>query len=269
MPYIFQGDCIVVPADTQDSLVQNEVDFEFVKAAFGSTLKDADIFAAPCFDGQNAISIITLDEGELPASWKAVPLRQTLNTITGGGFAESSGLAGRLLRSRHLSNWRRDSRFCGRCGGVNRDADFAEPSRKCSVCENLEYPRIAPAVIVIITNDYDEILLAHNKKFASGLYSLVAGFNEAGESLESTIAREIKEEVNIEVKDIRYIRSQPWPFPNALMLGFSARYAGGDIKPDGIEIEDARWFSRDSLPLLPGGASVSRYLINLWLERKL
>jgi NAD+ diphosphatase len=124
-------------------------------------------------------------------------------------------------------------------------------------------------VITIVTNNRGEALMAHNKKFASGLYSLVAGFNEAGESLEDTVAREIKEEVNLDVKDIRYIRSQPWPFPNSLMLGFAARYDKGEIKPDGIEIEDAQWFSVDNLPGLPGNGSVSRFLINLWLEGKL
>jgi NAD+ diphosphatase len=133
----------------------------------------------------------------------------------------------------------------------------------------MEFPRISPAVITIIINDKGEALLAHNKRFTSGVYSLIAGFNEAGESLEATVVREIREEVSVEVKDIRYIRSQPWPFPNSLMLGFTASYASGAIQPDGVEIEDARWFSREDLPLLPGSGSVSRYLIGLWLENKL
>jgi NAD+ diphosphatase len=96
------------------------------------------------------------------------------------------------------------------------------------------------------------------------MYSLIAGFTEAGESLESTVAREVREEVNIEVKDIRYIVSQPWPFPHSLMLGFTARRASGELRPDGIEIEDAQWFSRDKLPLIPGHGSVSRFLIDRW-----
>jgi NAD+ diphosphatase len=162
-----------------------------------------------------------------------------------------------------------ESRFCGRCGGANRDADSGEPARQCSLCGRLEFPRIAPAVIIIVINDKGEALLAHNKKFVAGVYSLIAGFSEAGESLEATVVREIKEEVNIDIKDISYVRSQPWPFPNSLMIGFSARYAGGELRPDGIEIEDVRWFPRDSPPNLPGSSSVSRYLINLWLEGKL
>ena len=158
--------------------------------------------------------------------------------------------------------------FCGRCGSPNND-DAKELARICSSCRHLEFPRISPAVITIVINDKDEALLANNKKFTTGVYSLIAGFNEAGESLESTVAREIREEVAIEVKDIRYIRSQPWPFPNSLMIGYTARHAGGEIKSDNIEIGDARWFSRDSLPTIPGFGSVSRYLIELWLNKQL
>jgi NAD+ diphosphatase len=124
-------------------------------------------------------------------------------------------------------------------------------------------------VITIIINNDGEALLAHNRKFAGGVYSLIAGFNEAGENLEATVAREIREEVNLEVRDIQYIASQPWPFPNSLMLGFSARYASGEIRPDGEEIMDARWFKPNALPQIPGFGSVSRYLINAWLEGKL
>jgi NAD+ diphosphatase len=196
-------------------------------------------------------------------------MRQALNVMTGGDVAAGRGMVGRILRSYHVSLWRGESRFCGSCGAANRDADTGELARQCPACGRIEFPRISPAVIFIITNNRGEALLAHNKKFVPGVYSLIAGFNEAGESLEDTIAREAKEEVNLEVTDIRYIRSQPWPFPNSLMLGFSARYKAGQLRPDGTEIEDAQWFSRDALPTLPGSASVSRYLIELWREGKL
>jgi NAD+ diphosphatase len=117
---------------------------------------------------------------------------------------------------------------------------------------------------VIVINDQEQALLAHNKNFFGGIYSLLAGFTEAGEDLEDTVVREVREEVGIEVTDIRYIASQPWPFPNSLMLGFTARYKSGTLRPDGVEIEDARWFSRGDLPNLPGNGSVARYLIKLW-----
>jgi NAD+ diphosphatase len=173
-----------------------------------------------------------------------------------------------MLRAYHIAQWRQDSAFCGSCGTKNTDAPD-ELARLCPACGRREYPRISPAIITIILNDDGRALLAHNKKFADKVYSLVAGFNEAGESLEATVAREIREEVGLEVKDITYIASQPWPFPNSLMLGFTARYAGGAIHPDGIEIEDAKWFTRDDLPNLPGNGSVSRYLINGWIEGSL
>jgi NAD+ diphosphatase len=128
----------------------------------------------------------------------------------------------------------------------------------------VEYPRIAPAVIVLITNDEEEALLAHNKKFTPGIYSLIAGFVEAGENLEAAVTRETREETGIEICDIRYLLSQPWPFPNSLMVGFSARYKSGTVKPDGVEIDDVQWFSRDSLPSLPGPGSISRHLIEKW-----
>jgi NAD+ diphosphatase len=133
----------------------------------------------------------------------------------------------------------------------------------------VEFPRIAPAVIVIIINEEGQALLAHNRNFAAGIYSLIAGFTEAGESLEDTVRREAREEVGIAVKDVRYVASQPWPFPNSLMLGFAARLESGSVKPDGVEIEDARWYGRDALPDLPGNGSVARYLINQWLEGNL
>ena len=267
--YIYQGNSLVVPQDTPDSLLSQEISRESIDAAFGGVLKDSDSFVIPSVDGSGDIRGITIPEGELPPGWKAVPLRQAVNVMTGGTMADGIGPVGRILRSHHISLWRKESRFCGSCGGANRDAGSGELARQCSVCGRLEFPRISPAVITIVTNDKGEALLAHNKKFAAGVYSLIAGFNEAGESLEATVAREIKEEVNLDVKDIRYIRSQPWPFPNSLMLGFTARYNGGELRPDGIEIEDARWFSRDTLPALPGNGSVSRYLIGLWLDKKL
>ena len=267
--YIFQGNSLVVPADTPDSGIQEEIDGELIYAAFGGIFENRDDFITHSLDRSGDIRAIVLPEGELPAGWKAVPVRHALTLITGGSMAAGSGPLGRIIRTYHLSQWRKDSRFCGTCGAANADCDKGEFARECPACGRLEFPRISPAVITVITNDKDEILLAHNKNFTSGFYSLIAGFNEAGESLESSVAREIQEEVSLTVKDIRYIISQPWPFPNSLMLGFAARHSGGEIKPDGNEIEDARWFTREALPALPGSLSVSRYLIDLWINRKL
>jgi NAD+ diphosphatase len=192
-----------------------------------------------------------------------------------------------MLRAFHIAQWRQESKSCGTCGTKNIDA-AGETARLCPACGRMEFPRIAPAVITIITNNEEKILLAHNKKFAPGIYSLIAGFVEAGESLEAAASREIKEELDIDVKDIRYVRSQSWPFPNSLMVGFTALYKSGELRPDGNEIIDARWFSRETIkqsiaenttpqnnagddsfvPDLPGHGSISRYIIDKWVEQR-
>jgi NAD+ diphosphatase len=141
-----------------------------------------------------------------------------------------------------------------------------ELARLCPVCGRLEYPRISPAIIALVITGDGRALLARNRKFTNNMYSLIAGFAEAGENLEAAVAREVREEVGLAVKNTRYEASQPWPFPNSLMIGFTTRYAGGTIRPDGEEIVDARWFRADKLPELPGKGSVSRFLIDKWLE---
>jgi NAD+ diphosphatase len=267
--FFFQGNTFLLPADIPDSQMDRGIPLDFA-----GQFDRPDIFEIPANEG--TITGVSLSpECSLPPGWRAVPVRRGISLLAGGVTDEdpSTGYAlkppiERLFRAFHIAQWRRESRFCGSCGNRNADAP-GELARLCPVCGRLEFPRISPAVITVITNDEDKALLAHNKKFLPGVYSLIAGFTEAGESLEATVVREIREEVNIEVKNIRYIASQPWPFPNSLMLGFSARYASGTIRVDGVEIEDAQWFDRDALPELPGTGSVSRYLIGRWLEGSL
>ena len=266
--YLFQGTSPIVPDNTPDSEIQNGLSPELIETAFAG-FNDIDRFTIPSLEKGNVIQVATVPEGDLPQGWKSVQLRVALNAVTCGTMAEGRGCLGCIMRACHVGLWRRESRFCGSCGAANKDAENEEIARQCPACGRLEFPRISPAVIIIVTNDKGEAVLAHNKKFASGVYSIIAGFSEPGESLEDTVAREIKEEINIDVTDIRYIRSQPWPLPNSLMLGFTARYCGGELRPDGVELEEAKWFSRDNLPNLPGSASISRYLINLWKDGKL
>ena len=142
-----------------------------------------------------------------------------------------------------------------------------ERGKKCPNCGELFYPRISPAVIVLIKKG-NEILLARSPNFPSGLYGLVAGFIEPGESAETAVVREIREEVGIEVKNITYFGTQAWPFPNSLMIGFTAEYDSGEVLPDGVEIEDAGWFSAEKLPVLPGKISISRKLIDHFLQEE-
>lgn len=172
-------------------------------------------------------------------------------------------LAGRAFQ---LLEWDRNHRFCGRCG-AETVASSGERSRTCPRCGLQHFPRLSPAVITLIEDDAGRMLLARSPHFAEGVYSTLAGFVEPGESLEECVAREIREEVGVEVRNVRYFGSQPWPFPNSLMIGFLADYAGGDIRIDPTEIEDARWFTPDALPLLPSKLSIARTLVDHYLAK--
>jgi NAD+ diphosphatase len=171
-----------------------------------------------------------------------------------------------LSRARGIIHWDTTSRFCGRCGS-EMNVGTAEPVKKCPSCGLSSYPRITPAVIILIMNK-DKILLAHNRRFPENLYSCVAGFVETGETLEDAVRREIREETGIEVAHLRYFGNQPWPFPSSLMIAFLADYAGGSIILEDDDISDAKWFSRDNLPDLPLHGSISRELIDWFLENE-
>ena len=135
----------------------------------------------------------------------------------------------------------------------------------CPACNRVYYPRISPAVIVLVTRG-EEALLARNSRFPLPFFSTLAGFSEVGESLEETLVREVREEVGIDVGDVRYFGSQPWPFPNSLMIGFFAEYRSGELKLDPDEIAEAAWFKREELPMVPPPVSIARKLIDAWLS---
>ena len=170
------------------------------------------------------------------------------------------GVAGRAVQLVHFASVHR---FCGRCGTATARA-VSERCMRCPRCELTVYPRVSPAIIVLVRRGA-EALLARSSRFATGFYSTLAGFVEPGESLEETLRREVREEVGIEIANIRYFGSQPWPFPHSLMVGFVADHAGGDIVVDGKEIEDARWFRADALPPVPPRLSIARRLIDAWV----
>jgi NAD+ diphosphatase len=261
--YVFDEANLVLPDGVDDAQAFHALSRSLVVDAFGDPCE------IPPVDGEGGMAAVMLDSdpsagAALPKGWRSIPIRQALSAAA-CGMVTAGSPEGLLFRAYHIMQWRRESAYCGSCGSPNGNAPSGL-ARLCPVCGRQEFPRISPAVIVLITNDRDEALLARNANFAGGIYSLIAGFVEAGENLESTIVREIREEVNIEVDEIQYAASQPWPFPNSLMLGFTARYAGGALKPDGTEILDARWFSRDALPNLPGNGSVARFIIDRWLR---
>jgi len=172
-------------------------------------------------------------------------------------------LAGRACQ---ILRWHRDHRFCGRCGTAMVE-EFGEMLCRCPSCGFSNYPRISPAVIMSVIRD-GRILLGRSPRFPKGVYSVLAGFVEAGETLEQAVAREIREEVGIEVTHIRYFGSQPWPFPHSLMVGFTARYLSGAIDVDHRELEDAGWFSPAEMPRLPIKLSIASRLINAFLTEQ-
>jgi NAD+ diphosphatase len=171
-------------------------------------------------------------------------------------------LAGRAVQ---LVEWARTSRFCGRCGTATELAT-RERAATCPRCGLNAYPRLAPAIIVTVERG-GEILLGQGRGF-QGMYSALAGFAEPGETLEETVRREVREEVGVEVGVVRYVDSQPWPFPHSLMIGFSATWLSGEIQIDGEEIVDARWFRPDDLPPIPPPLSIARRLIDDWASRQ-
>jgi NAD+ diphosphatase len=170
-------------------------------------------------------------------------------------------IAGRAFQ---IVDWDRNHQYCGRCGSRTRDKE-GERAKICPQCGHTAYPRISPAVIVAITRGR-EILLARAHRFPHAMYSVIAGFVEAGESLEQCVRREISEEVGITVKNLRYFGSQSWPFPNSLMVGFTAEHASGEIRIDPSEIVDARWFTVDNLPRIPDKVSIARRLIDWFID---
>jgi len=270
--YFFQGVSVLLSQEGPAAVKNLEIPL-----AYTEYFPLSDVFTIPAIiggaqEGKTISGVYLPSEAPLPPHWQAIPVRQILSLLADSPM---DGTTGWLLRAFHIAQWRRESLFCGSCGSKNTDAVFDNakgsgastgPARQCPSCGRMEFPRIAPAVMTLVTNDEGKILLAHNKTFAPGLYSLIAGFVEAGETLEAAAAREVREEAGIEIRDIQYAASQPWPFPHSLMICFTARHVSGNVKADGVEIADAQWFSRENLPKLPGPGATARRLIDRWLE---
>lgn len=194
----------------------------------------------------------------LPQELTPLPLRQAFEVLERVWF-------GVAVKAFSVINWDRNNQFCGRCGTPTQHT-ISTFERICPTCGLALYPRISPSVIVLIRKQ-DQILMARSPHFTPGAYGLIAGFVEIGENLEQTLHREVKEEVNIEIKNIRYFGSQPWPFPDSLMIGFTADYAGGELRIDNNEIEAAGWYRYDNLPGLPTSSfSLARKLIDHYLS---
>jgi NAD+ diphosphatase len=174
-------------------------------------------------------------------------------------------VAGRAVQ---LAEWSRTHRFCGRCGERTIAVD-GERAMRCPSCTLLAFPRLAPAMITLVTRgrpgDDQEALLARGVQWQVPMYSCLAGFVEPGETLEGAVIREVREEVGVRIGNVRYQGSQPWPFPHSLMLGFRADHIDGEIVCDPTEIVDAQWYRKDALPMIPPGISIARKLLDAWL----
>jgi len=206
----------------------------------------------------------------------AVPIQAEDPPALGGHFRDLRSIGTELpaddanlaAHARALVLWHQSQLYCGRCGGAASN-HAAGNARRCSACGVSLFPRVDPAIIVLVSRA-DRCLLGRSARFPEGMYSTIAGFVEPGESLEDAVRREVFEETNIHVGNVRYHSSQPWPFPSSLMLGFSADALSDDIELNDAELEDAQWFTRDEIhggnPKLPQHLSIARQLIDHWLD---
>lgn len=209
-------------------------------------------------DGQHCFAAHLPEQQVLPPETRFISMR----TLILEAEEWVAAIAGRAFQ---IAEWDRTHRYCGSCGGetVMHASDRA---RECPACRAVYYPRISPVVMAVVTRGR-QLLLTRKPGYATGRYTVVAGFVEAGETLEHAAAREVFEETGVTATNPLYFGSQPWPFPNSLVMAFSLEYAGGEARADGVEIEDARWFDVDRLPELPEPVHISRQLIDAAIAR--
>ena len=188
--------------------------------------------------------------------YEMLPLRQSYYKIPYNLYLKAGKCA-------ELLYWHNNTKFCGVCGGLMKF--HTDISKRCEQCGKEVWPQLATAIIVLIHKGADEVLLARGRNFKSDFYGLIAGFVETGETLEEAVRREVREETGIEIKNIRYFGSQPWPYPSGLMVGFNADYESGKLHVQREELKKAGWFHRNHLPNLPEKLSIARRLIDAWL----
>ena len=252
--FLFKDDKLMVKMDNEKIYVPNKETIE--KSGFK-------INHLQCLGALNEINCYCgeidnlLDEN----TYKFVDLREYSRNADHDWFLASSKA---LLLLNHV----RDNQRCGVCGSPMLMKEGGEDRAiLCTVCDHMVWPKTAPAIIVAVTKG-DRLLLAHNSMFPEGMYSVLAGFVEMGETFEQCVKREVFEETGIKVQNIKYFGSQPWPFPNSYMIGFTAEYLDGEIEVDNHEIIDAKWFAKEEIPgLYRKSISISSELIEWFMNR--
>ena len=210
-------------------------------------------------NGKHCYSIEVEVEASPPQGWSFQGLRRLFDLMSEEVFWVASAAL-------QIVDWDRNHQFCSHCG-TGTVYRAKERAKECPICGLLSYPRISPAIIVLVERD-DSLLLARSVRRPKGLYSVLAGFVEPGETLETAVKREIREEVGISVTDIRYFGSQPWPFPDSLMIAFTCKYASGELQLEEEEIVDAGWYTAESLPPIPPRISIARSLIEWFIFKQ-
>jgi len=249
--FIFQGTKLIVNKTASRVIVPSGKDIFGLGIEHSRPLFIGELDEKPCFCAK---SLSTFSESQFFALHG---LRELFGSLSEKVFKMAAlGL--------QVNNWNQVSTYCGKCGEPLHLMK-TERAKKCLSCGHIEYPRISPAVIMAVTRD-KRILLARSNRIKFSFYSVLAGYVEVGETLEECVGREISEEVGISVKNIQYFGSQSWPYTNSLMIAFTAEHKSGEIRIDQNEILDAKWFYPDNLPQLPGWGSISRRLVDHFIQ---
>lgn len=253
--FVFQGQSLLVHRQERGIALPLGSAEALAPLAPQGLLYIGDLDGLPCVTA-------TIDQGDeavaLPEGIEALGLRQLFGQVS----AEEFAIAGYAVQ---LLYWQQAGRFCGFCGSATEPVE-REWGKRCTRCGHVTYPHVSPCVIVLI-HDGDRVLLSHKPGWGT-MRSIIAGFVEPGESLEECLIRESREEVGVEVDEIRYFNSQPWPFPHQLMVGFFARYVSGEVRPDLSELDEAAFFHLDELPQLPMPLSIARQMLDAWVASR-
>lgn len=254
--FIFQGENILLEVISGTARIPQFMEISALNFTIDQQCYLGIFDGTPCF----AVQVNKSSPHLLPGNMEFQHVRQSYSLLN------DEDLFSIVAKAKQILHWDKITRFCGYCG-QHTEASLTERAKKCKSCDTMIFPQLSPAMLVLIYRD-NEILLGRSSYFLPGIYSILAGFVEPGETLEHAVKREAKEEVGITIKNLRYCGSQPWPFPSNLMLGFVAEYEAGEIKFDSNELEDAQWFPINKLPNLPSAISLSRRIIDDYVTSK-